>query len=98
MGLPVISLCGEVPVSRNGHALLGAIGFEEWVARGPDEYLAKAAALAAAPQRLAALRTLLPRIVRASPLGDNAGYTRAVENAYRRMWLRHCLSVQVLTP
>jgi len=91
MGVPVVSLCGQVPVSRNGLSLLSAIDFREWVAHDLPGYLATARALAGDLPRLAAIREGLRDLVRASPLGDNAAYAREVEGVYRRLWLRHCM-------
>lgn len=94
MGVPVVSLCGEVPVARNGYSLLNAIGCGEWVAFDRQAYLDIAVRLAADRDRIAALRGLLRDLVRASPLGDAAGYTRAVETAYRRIWVQHCIETR----
>ena len=93
MGVPVISLCGEVPVARNGLSLLGALGQADWVANDRDSYLQKAMAMAADREGLQALRGTLRERVLASPLGDNIAYTREVERIYRRLWQDHCRSV-----
>ncbi|MFC3230365.1 tetratricopeptide repeat protein [Marinibaculum pumilum] len=92
MGLPVVSLCGQVPVARNGYALLGAAGLEEWVAWDPDTYIAKAATLAKNPEQLSRLRRSLRELFSRSPIGDNAAYVRAVEALYRTIWMTHCKS------
>lgn len=93
MGVPVVSLCGDVPVARNGAALLAGLGCPEWIAGSVDDYVAKARDLAADTARLAAIRGGLRQLLLASPLGDNPGYAREVEGAYRRMWLRYCMGL-----
>ncbi|HVT80891.1 MAG TPA: hypothetical protein VHM90_09555, partial [Phycisphaerae bacterium] len=90
MGVPIITLAGTRDVGRAGVFLLSNVGLEDLIAQSPEEYLQKAAALAADPARLASLReTLRPRI-RQSPLVDIARYTRHVEAAFRQMWHTWC--------
>ena len=38
---------------------------------------------------LGALQTAVPRMMRASPLMDAAGYVRAMEAAYQMIWERY---------
>jgi predicted O-linked N-acetylglucosamine transferase (SPINDLY family) len=56
MGVPVISLAGVRHVSRVGYSLLTNVGHPEWIARNWDDYVAKAASLAADAPQLARLR------------------------------------------
>src|SRR6185369_14185905 len=70
MGVPVISLATENTVSRGGLSILTNLGFPEWVAGTPDEYIAKAKALAADPARLSELRTTLRERMQRSVLMD----------------------------
>lgn len=90
MGLPVVTLAGERSVSRSGASLLATLGHPEWVARSPDDYVAIATALAGDVAKLAELRSGLRQRMQASPLMDEAGFTAALENAYRRMWRDWC--------
>jgi len=41
------------------------------------------------PDLIATLRRELPGQIAASPAGDSAAYTRAVEDGYRAMWRRY---------
>lgn len=93
MGLPLIALRGDRWVSRNGSAILEAMALdEELVADDVDGYLAKAAALATNPQRLAQLRReIRPRFL-ATGVADPVLLTGEVEAAYRDMWQRWCAS------
>jgi protein O-GlcNAc transferase len=76
--------------ARVGASLLSQVGLADLVADDLDGYITTAVTLAADAERRAALRTSLRARVRASPLGDQAGFARALEAAYRDMWRRWC--------
>ena len=86
MGVPVVTLAGRTHVARVGVSILKRVGLDDLVALSPEDYVAKAAALAAAPARLQELRGGLRQRLRASPLLDGAGFARAVEAAYQTAW------------
>ncbi|MBI3514252.1 MAG: tetratricopeptide repeat protein [Proteobacteria bacterium] len=86
MGVPVVSSAAApdgLLGSRQGAAVLHAIGHPEWCAATPDDYVARAAALAADPAGLAAIRARLRRTVLASPLVDARRVAAALEGAWR---------------
>ena len=86
MGVPVVVLEGRAHVSRVGVSILRRLGLDELVASDAEDYVAKAAALAADPERLARLRAGLRGRLRDSPLMDATGFARSIEAAYRTMW------------
>jgi predicted O-linked N-acetylglucosamine transferase (SPINDLY family) len=88
MGVPVISLAGQVHVSRVGVSLLSAVGLTRLIAATPDEYVRIAAELLQNVQGLSELRLSLRERMRGSPLMDAATFTRDLENLYRQMWRR----------
>jgi protein O-GlcNAc transferase len=90
MGVPVISLVGDRHASRVGASLLAAVGRTEWIAGTADEYVRKAAALAADPARLAAERFILRLSMAQSPLLDHAGQTARFAAALRILWRKRC--------
>lgn len=90
MGVPVVVLAGDRHAGRVGASMLSRLGLEELVAGNADDYVEKAAALAAEPERLARLRGELRGRLLASPLCDAAGFARSVEAAYREIWQRWC--------
>lgn len=90
MGVPVLSLAGEAPISRWGASLLPAAGLGGLVVDDPGTYLALAVRAATDPAFLDGLRAGLRERLQASPLMDEAGYTRAVEAGYRQAWRRWC--------
>ena len=91
MGVPVLTIAGNNHRGRVGVSLLTAMGLEkEFVATDVHDYVARATAWGRDPRRLAEIRsTLRPRMEK-SPLRDEVGMTRALEDAYRGAWQSWC--------
>jgi protein O-GlcNAc transferase len=89
MGVPVLSLCGSRPASRNSAAILNRLGLSDWVVQSPEQYVAASMRLTADLGRLAQLRCELRELV-SKHLCDAGSFTRALEEAYRTMWRRWC--------
>ena len=87
MGVPVVAAVGEVPVSRSAASILLAFGLGDWVAQSIEDYVDVAVARASDRPGLAQARGALRARMQASPLLDVARFTRALESAYRNMWL-----------
>jgi protein O-GlcNAc transferase len=96
MGVPVIVLAGGAHVSRVGVSLLSAVGLAEFIADSPERYLELAAGAARDLSRLERLRAQLRDRMTGSPLTAVTGFTRTLEDAYRRMWRRWCGPVNTL--
>ena len=90
MGVPVVSLAGQTPVSRAGLSQLSNLGLPELIAHSEEDYVRIAVALAGDLPRLAALRATLRARLQASPLMDAPRFARQVEQAYREMWRAWC--------
>ncbi|MBP2292124.1 O-linked N-acetylglucosamine transferase, SPINDLY family protein [Azospirillum rugosum] len=88
MGVPVVTLGGDRFCSLHSVTHLASAGLSDLVASGPEDYVAKAAALVADPAGLAQLRASLRDRMAASPTLDGARFTRALEAAYGIMWQR----------
>ena len=88
MGVPVVSLAGETPVSRAGLSLLTNLGLPELVARSETEFVNIAEGLARDLPRLAELRSTLRDRMKRSVLMDAPRFARNIEAAYRSMWER----------
>lgn len=86
MGTPVLTLAGRTHVSRVSASLLHRVGLDDLVATTPDDYVAKAVALALDHDRLAGLRLDLRARLQASPLLDRKRFAHTVEAAYRDLW------------
>jgi len=95
MGVPVVSLAGDTFVSRMGRTLLSAAGHPEWCAGSVDGYVDRVLALARDPGGRERLRHTLRGELRASPLCDEAGHLRSLEQAMRTLWRRWCREVAV---
>lgn len=90
MGVPVVALIGDLPVSRASFSLLSNVGLPELAATSAEEYVRLAAELARDLPRLSALRSSLRDRVKASPLLDAQRFARNLETAFREIWRRWC--------
>jgi predicted O-linked N-acetylglucosamine transferase (SPINDLY family) len=87
MGVPVMTLCGVRPASRNSAALLSRAGLSDWVAQTPEEYVGLAVQRTKVLNDLSQLRAgMRDRIM--PTLCDAQRFTRTLEDAYRSMWLK----------
>lgn len=86
MGVPIITLAGDLMVGRWSTSMLYRIGHPELIARSEDEYVAIASCLANDLDRLEALHLNLRDQVRHSPLCNAKQRTRQLERAYRYMF------------
>lgn len=94
MGVPMVGLLGGRHAARVGASLLASIGLKELIAATPQDYVAIAVALAQDRPRLAALRDGMRARLRSSPLCDAPEFARQVEETYRTMWRRWCITRQ----
>lgn len=88
MGVPYVTLADRPSAGRLGASILHGMGHPEWIAKTEDEYVEIAVALASDLDALAALRSGLRAEMEASPLRDEVGFARKVENAYKEMFAR----------
>ncbi len=90
MGVPVLTLLGDRHAARVGTSLVGRLGLDDLVATSPEDYVARAVALAADEPRRAAWRQDMRERMTASPLCDGSTHAREVEDALRGMWRTWC--------
>ncbi|MBM3572493.1 MAG: tetratricopeptide repeat protein [Alphaproteobacteria bacterium] len=90
MGVPVVTLVGDAVYGRFSYSHLMRLGAPELCAFSPDDFARIAAALAAAPDRLADYRQNLRPQLRASSLMDVKSHVIELEDAFRGMWRRWC--------
>jgi len=90
MGVPVVTLAGDVHMSRVGATLLTAVGLESLVAAEAEQYVEFAVRLGRDPEHRAALSGSMRERMTRSPLLDHAGFARRIESAYRAAWRAWC--------
>jgi protein O-GlcNAc transferase len=90
MGVPVISLAGQIALGRAGASILSNVGLPELIAQTPADYIRIATDFARDTDRLTVLRTSLRDTMRRSPLCDAARFTLDLESAFRSMWKQYC--------
>lgn len=90
MGVPTVTVLGDMHASRVGASLLTNVGLSELVAKDEHEYVRVASALAQDAPRLAALRAGLRDRMRASPLCDASAHAARFAVALRTMWQSWC--------
>ncbi|MBB4064515.1 O-linked N-acetylglucosamine transferase, SPINDLY family protein [Gellertiella hungarica] len=84
-GLPLLTMRGHAFQARVSESLLAAAGIDGLLAHGPDDFVARAVALAASPDRIAALKATIEQNRFRAPLFDSERFTRHLESAYRLM-------------
>ncbi len=98
MGVPVVTLRGGHPVTRQSVSFLARVGLPDLIADSVDDYVALATSLARSPQTLADMRRGLRPRMAASPLTDGAAAARAVEAAVRGLWRLWCQDGDARSP
>jgi protein O-GlcNAc transferase len=91
MGVPTITLPGEIFASRHSTSHLSNTGLADWVTASVDDYIEMAVARASDPAALAHLRSGLREQVRRSPLCDAPRFGRNLGAALREAWRAWCL-------
>jgi predicted O-linked N-acetylglucosamine transferase (SPINDLY family) len=90
MGVPVITLEGDTPISRQSKAFLYTIGYPEWVTSNVDEYADVIHKLIVSVDALQEIRSNLRQKMASSALCDGKTFTGNLESAYRQMWQKWC--------
>ena len=90
MGVPTVTLPGEIFASRHSASHLSNAGLADWVAADLDGYIELSLAKAGDLPALAALRAGLRARVKASPLCDAPRFGRNLGTALRHTWRDWC--------
>jgi len=88
--LPVLTCALDTHPSRLAGSILTAAGLPELITASPAEYEARAIKLGRDRDTLLDLRSRFERERQGCKLFDTPRFTRALEDAYRRMWERYC--------
>jgi protein O-GlcNAc transferase len=89
MGVPVVTLAGDRTLARQAAGQLSAAGLGELIADDTEAFVTVASSLARNVGRLANYRSSMRSCLSKSPLCDAVDLARALEVAYRTMWLNH---------
>lgn len=81
MGVPILTLPGALPISRQTASFMDALGLSDWVTTSQKDYIEKAAAFAANPVFLQSVRHVLRRKMLKSRLCNGLQYARSIEAA-----------------
>jgi protein O-GlcNAc transferase len=90
MGVPTITLPGEIFASRHSASHMSNAGLADWVTDSVEDYVEMAVARAANLGALAELRAGLREKVRLSPLCDAPRFGRSLGMALRHTWRAWC--------
>jgi protein O-GlcNAc transferase len=90
MGVPVITLKGDLHCSRVGYSLLGQLSMEFLAVDTVDQYVTMAAALASKPEAISQMRASMRLRMKASTLCQGDGLAGHMEDAYQQMWHKWC--------
>ncbi|WP_169823526.1 tetratricopeptide repeat protein [Azoarcus olearius] len=85
VGVPMVTLPGDMFASRVGASLLAAVGLPELIAQSGDDFVRKALRLYEDRAYLRTVKSYLLGAGRRSPLFDTAGFTRDLENLFFAM-------------
>ena len=90
MGVPTVTVPGEIFASRHSMSHLSNAGLADWVAADIAAYIELAVAKVSDIDALAALRSRLRAQVKASPLCDAPRFGRNLGAALRFAWRDWC--------
>ncbi len=91
MGVPMVTLAGNVHASRVGHSIMTAVGLGELVTHSIDDYVDLAVEIALDPDRIEAYRFSARERLQTSPLMDGRAFAHSMEDAFFDMW-QHAVS------
>ena len=90
MGVPLITLQGDRYAGRMAASILTRVGFEQFIARTPEQYIDLAVRWSSRPADLGELRAGMRQRLRQSTLCDTAGFVAELEAAYHSAWCGWC--------
>jgi predicted O-linked N-acetylglucosamine transferase (SPINDLY family) len=90
MGVPVVTLAGELPMGRFGVTIMENLSLQDLIATSPNDYITRAVQLAQNIQRRIDLRKSLRPKLQSSHLTNATQFTRQLENLYQWKWQQWC--------
>jgi protein O-GlcNAc transferase len=92
MGVPTLTIAGKTAPGRLGAAMLLHLGLGEFVADGPEEFVAGGLHWANDLEALSQVRNTMRERWRDSPVAQPAAIATALRDTLRAMWREWCLS------
>lgn len=92
MGVPVLTLTGDLSVSRAGKAILDGVGLPDFVTHSADDYFRRAVEITQDLPKLNAIRQSLRGRIDAPHNNKNASPADSVEKMFRSIWTKWCES------
>lgn len=90
MGVPVVTLKGDLHCSRMGQSLLSQLSMEFLAVESADQYVTMASALASKPEAISQMRESMRLRMQASTLCKADAFVGQLEDAYQKMWQVWC--------
>jgi predicted O-linked N-acetylglucosamine transferase (SPINDLY family) len=90
MGVPVVTLAGRLAVQMSGAHELAPMGLSDLITHTAEEYMQAALFLTETVPKTPELRRNVRQALRSSPIMDEIGLVRSLEDAYREMWRTWC--------
>lgn len=92
MGVPTVTLVGDLYVARCGLAMQSGVGLDIFAATSDTEFVAKAVSFASQPTELETIRSSLRGMIMRSGIGDGQAWIQQFQEGLRYMWRRWCSS------
>ncbi len=90
MGVPVVTLKGDLHCSRMGHSLLSQLDMAFLAVDTPEDYVTMACALAQKPEAISQMRDTMRLRMKSSALCQADDFVGHLESAYQTMWENWC--------
>ncbi len=97
MGVPVVTLAGNHPITRCGVALLSPLGLSDYIAENNSEYISIASDMANDLNKLSTLRSTLRNKMENSTLMKPIELVGGLETIYRDVWTKWCQNKHIET-
>lgn len=90
MGVPTLTLTGEVHAARVGTTIMKGVGLSQFTAATPEEFVQRAVELSSDREALLNLKKGLREEFYISPLANQKSFTKSFEMALMAIWEESC--------
>ena len=89
MGVPVITLLGDIHVGRVGASILTNVGLTDFITQDIDGYVKLAVKMAANTNYLKTIKETLREQMQRAPICNTQSFANDIETVYHDMWLNY---------